>query len=144
MTDTSKRGLQALAVAGLVAAAGVAVLVVRTTPPQPSAVAARPHVVPPPAADTRGLIETYLRGRANDPASVQIQSVVYGTRDVEDGVPTQLARVQYREKNVLGATVFRDLILRIENGRTVTHGEWERNFLAIAGTVPWSPDPAGP
>jgi hypothetical protein len=133
MSETSRRGLQAAAVVVMLVAA-VGLYAVRG-PRQGST---------PPTSGRQTLIEQYLRRRANDPSSVSIQNVVYSTRDVENGVMTQLARVEFRERNAAGAMVFRNVIVRIENDRDVSHGEWEERFLAIAHSINWSPDPAGP
>ncbi len=130
MSDTSKRGI----LAGAIVAALLlsAVVIFRVSPASAK------------SSNRRGLIEAYLRQRANDPVSVDIQSIVYAKPEKQDGVVTQLARVEFREKNSFGAMVYRELILRIENGREVSHGAFESSLMPIAHTIPWSPDPAGP
>jgi hypothetical protein len=134
MSDSAKRGVQAAAVVVLIlAAAGVIAF------RGPSTVTASRSGV-----GKAGLVADYLRRHANDPSSVEIQSIVYASPDRNGGVITQLARVRFREQNAFGAKVFRDVIVTIENNRDVSRGTFEDNFLAIAHTIDWSSDPAGP
>jgi hypothetical protein len=105
------------------------------------------HVQPAQAhkSHRRDLVEQFLKEHANEPGSVQIQSVRYGVRSPDDdGRITQLALVEYRQKNTFGATQFSRIILTIVDDRHVEHGVFERNFLAIAGGQDWSSDPDGP
>jgi hypothetical protein len=144
MTDSSKRGLQAVAVAGALALlAACAFMAGRSAPPGrsagPAAVSGRSGAAP--SADRRTWVEAYLRRRANDPDSIVVQRVRYSGRGDDGG---QLAWVQFREKNEFGATVFRNMILSLHSGGSVEYGEWEQRYLAIAPTVAWSDDPAGP
>lgn len=130
MSESPRRGVQALAIVALLITLGGAVFLASTRPGHGS-------------GQSGGLVEDYLKSRANDPSSVTVQSIVYTRPEMQDGVSSQMARVKYREKNQFGAMVFRDTILRIDNGRDVSHGPFERDFIAIAHTVEWFPTPAG-
>jgi hypothetical protein len=92
----------------------------------------------------RHLVEAFLYKHTNDPAHLEIQSVMFGPRWLDNGVQTQYVLVRVRDKNAVGARSYEDRILRIEEDQVVLHGEPERKLLAAAHTFNWSSDPDGP
>jgi hypothetical protein len=103
------------------------------------------HFATPHEHHRRRLVEKVLREYANDPASVEVQTVMYGPRGPDgDRVTTQLVFVGFREKDQSGAKVYPEMLVRIEADRPITHGPMERLFLPMVDTMYWSPDPNGP
>lgn len=142
MSDSTKRLVQAAVVSFLLLS--VAGVFAFRSPATVSASKAGRHSPVSPATQAPGLVESFLRQHANDPGSVEIQRILYSRPENKDGVIVQSAWVQFRERNEHGAKVFRQMIVTIENGRHVSHTEFDRVFLPIANSIEWSADPAGP